>query len=1359
MELNIKGLKKIEEILLCRVNKKVIGQLRVEDVTKQSRSFDDLDEIEMQVEREYDCIETGSKKINPNYDELIEERLLCIDGEYYVIKNVSTNRLTNIKTITAFGLEKKLEKINIVLSDVGLALMDSDEENNIYSFNDELYRLSGWRLGYVANSVRYMEDGKYKVRIQEDTDKSLYDFITNDIQDHFLCIPVFDRKNKVIHLYDYDSFGDKIKLVLTKDNYIKSLEKVSNSNDIVTRLKLKGNEEKCDVRTVTPTGLDYIENYSYFAQMGEMSDELLNALFLFEKITPDRISEWNELTTKKNTLQGDLANKQAAENRSNSLIQQYQAIIEEYQSKETETEKYDTTELETKKMLEQESIAALDIEIAEIEKELKEIDDRITILNRLCQRETAETYNGELIFTDELLQELKEFTYYDTYSDDSFTDANELVKTGKLKLERRCKPDIEWNIDSVDFTERIISDECSNPYSCDLGLGDLISLYDKEKKQEELAYFVGYTKDYKNKSLTLTLSNKKTKYDNNKKFADKLNVAKNNDKILKTAKHIINNSRYNKVKDEDFYNNYMDVDIHIPSIIQKHVISSITFPVSSIELDVNEPYTLVPEILPEDADDKEVIWNTSNSNVATVDNGNIVGLKYGSCVISAISKDGKHTATCKVIVGGYVDSSTNIDATSITISNPNINVDINGEVYLIARVYPDNATNQTLTFSSSDEKIATINKNGLVVGKKAGTCKVIASWTKNPKIQSSAMVTVSNVKDDEKVVTLKSMLLIGDDRVVDLRNSNLTGKVVIDCKKGVDATYFYSKENNRIKKYPTTYTAVVISIGNKDVSASGIANMKQLIKAVTDRYKSKKVYVVQELVRAITYDSEGGTYKGLNKQIDKYNEELRIYCNAVGALSIDASSGLEEGDMLNALYSTDGKSLNELGNKIFWNNIVSEIKNSIVNPVDEDDQDSVDDKRKDDDKKDDDKKKDDKKKDNKKKNNKKKVVKNVARDKIVDRANDIIKLTKNKKAWYSQYNRTIDWNHKQIIRSSHETISSQGRRYTYKQPGRGRYGFDCSSLVGVCYQAAGYNFMKGLSCAGGTLQSMAKKHGATMWRYIDDKSLKKAKPGDIVMFANDRVTLTKTNMATVRTHHTAIYMGNGYIVEASGYSTGIVKRKRLTNKCFFMRIKELDKADKETVNNKSDTKKKDTSNKKSVKEGNNCYNEKGTKDGHKYVYKFSKARCTNYGGNPSSSASGIRMKPGYACAAHNIPFNSKIYIPALRGKPWNPSGIYVVLDGGGYCFDFDLFLGTSESSAASKMGSPIFTDVFVLSWGNNRVAPSFTQAVKICKKYYNLRSFHKAWLEYSKYGCCTLNFHKFNDEDKNFKKQSWYKNL
>ncbi len=58
-----------------------------------------------------------------------------------------------------------------------------------------------------------------------------------------------------------------------------------------------------------------------------------------------------------------------------------------------------------------------------------------------------------------------------------------------------------------------------------------------------------------------------------------------------------------------------------------------------------------------------------------------------------------------------------------------------------------------------------------------------------------------------------------------------------------------------------------------------------------------------------------------------------------------------------------------------------------------------------------------------------------------------------------------------------------------------------------------------------------------------DSGFTRAKAGDIIMFANDGYTVTTSNMATVRTHHTAIYMGNGYIAEASGYKKGIIYSK------------------------------------------------------------------------------------------------------------------------------------------------------------------------------------------------------------------------
>ena len=60
----------------------------------------------------------------------------------------------------------------------------------------------------------------------------------------------------------------------------------------------------------------------------------------------------------------------------------------------------------------------------------------------------------------------------------------------------------------------------------------------------------------------------------------------------------------------------------------------------------------------------------------------------------------------------------------------------------------------------------------------------------------------------------------------------------------------------------------------------------------------------------------------------------------------------------------------------------------------------------------------------------------------------------------------------------------------------------------------------------------------------------------------------------------------------------------------------------------------------------NCFDETGTIDGNKYIYRFEKARCTSYGGD-SGSASGLGLKVAKTVGAHNMPYNTVLYIPYL----------------------------------------------------------------------------------------------------------------
>ena len=383
-------------------------------------------------------------------------------------------------------------------------------------------------------------------------------------------------------------------------------------------------------------------------------------------------------------------------------------------------------------------------------------------------------------------------------------------------------------------------------------------------------------------------------------------------------------------------------------------------------------------------------------------------------------------------------------------------------------------------------------------------------------------------------------------------------------------------------------------------------------------------------------------------------------------------------------------------------------------------------------------------------------VTNNKRDIICDTAMSIVNMATKHQAWYSQYYRTISLSKLNTIKAKSETLGGT----TYYQPSwvvpYETYGFDCSSMVGCCYEKAGISYMKGLTCSGGTLQSTAKSHGATFWRY-KDSGLTKCKPGDIVMYANNGYTVTTTNMATVRTHHTAIYMGNGYIAEASGYKVGIVYHKRtFNNQCFFIRLPELTNAD----NTSSPV--------VTVKEEyKNCFNERGTIDGKSYIYRLHGARCTCYSAPESntSGASGLGCHMGKTVGSFNIPYGTKIYIPGLKGRVWtNANGTKVTLDGvftvtdtGVGCTDFDIVAGSTSSACFSNYSNPTRQEVYVLEWGTStKQTWSYTDSYKWAYNNGVLSRYKSAFKNYISNGGVLINMLKFYNDDANIRSSIYW---
>ena len=181
--MKIKQLRTINKLELCKINKTIIGEIPIKFLTEEECKLDEIGTLNLQIPKYFQDNHTLKKTEVLIYDDLKNERFIKVnESDYYVIKEIKEDKINKVKTITTYSYEKKLEKNNIVLSDISLSLLDVDEENEIYSFNDELYKTTGWSLGYVDDTVRYDETGRPRVRVQENTDTSFYQFIKETIQ-------------------------------------------------------------------------------------------------------------------------------------------------------------------------------------------------------------------------------------------------------------------------------------------------------------------------------------------------------------------------------------------------------------------------------------------------------------------------------------------------------------------------------------------------------------------------------------------------------------------------------------------------------------------------------------------------------------------------------------------------------------------------------------------------------------------------------------------------------------------------------------------------------------------------------------------------------------------------------------------------------------------------------------------------------------------------------------------------------------------------------------------------------------------------------------------------------------------------
>ena len=283
-----------------------------------------------------------------------------------------------------------------------------------------------------------------------------------------------------------------------------------------------------------------------------------------------------------------------------------------------------------------------------------------------------------------------------------------------------------------------------------------------------------------------------------------------------------------------------------------HVIKAtgITLNQDNIKLYVGDAHTIKATITPSNTTSKNISWTSSNNSVATVKAGLIIALKEGTTTITATTNNGK-TASAKVTVIKKI-----VEPYSVSLDKTNATINIGGKVTLVPTITPSNASNKSVSWISSDPKIATVS-NGVVTGIKDGTATITVK-TSNGKTATSK-ITVS-----KETINVKSISL--NTTNIDLNaGSTYTLKVSYTPSDATNQSVTWSSNNTNVASVSNGVvrairggTATITARTSNGITATCTVNVSKADDVITIRKRTSN-YTGSTIAASIS--AKSGTIK------------------------------------------------------------------------------------------------------------------------------------------------------------------------------------------------------------------------------------------------------------------------------------------------------------------------------------------------------------------------------------------------------------------------------------------------------------------------------------------------------------------
>ena len=281
-------------------------------------------------------------------------------------------------------------------------------------------------------------------------------------------------------------------------------------------------------------------------------------------------------------------------------------------------------------------------------------------------------------------------------------------------------------------------------------------------------------------------------------------------------------------------------------------VTSVILDKTDLTLDVNDTEKLTATVNPNDATNKTVTWKSDKPEIVEVDsNGNVTAKAAGTATITATA-DGK-SASCKVTVNGQPAT---VPVQSVELNQTTLELIAGKEATLTATVKPDDATNKTVTWSSNNETVATVDNNGKVTAKAAGEA-IITAKVGDKQATCNVKVTAADVAVESVTLNQSSLELVAGKEATltaTVKPDNATNRTVAWES---NATNVATVDNNGKVTAKAEGTAIITAKAGDKTATCTVTVTKADVKVTQITISGKNTLNVND-VATLTADVQPG---------------------------------------------------------------------------------------------------------------------------------------------------------------------------------------------------------------------------------------------------------------------------------------------------------------------------------------------------------------------------------------------------------------------------------------------------------------------------------------------------------------------